>query len=1560
MKRRRLVALVSVAVLFTLGLAVVTAILVLTRMQWGRDKFLTLVIRPLVSSRVHGGSIYIGHLGGNLLTYVTIDSFAIRDARGDYLVATGSITANYSVRDLVDSRIYITRAEVSHPYVHLIQHSNNEWNFKEIFRTTSSNVPPLAKDSKSRSLGDYIVIDSAHARNINFSLTMPWTPDDTLRGRLRDSVIQAHLTNPNKAVSKTFDGYGRTYAWTNGSGLLTHARLADPDSDRKFGREFKVASLSIDEFEPTFQFRRVQATVRHLADSIWFEVPHFDMPASTGTAKGRVWWGNEPKADRCPRATQRVARDPGDCPVRYDIAIHGDSVSLNDVNWVYATLPRTGGGTLDLLIKNDPKNFQVVNFILQKMDVRSTKSHLTGDMSFGTGAPILLVRNVDVRADPVDFDLIRTLAGKPFPQDWQGQLLGTVKARGGPLTNFVVDDMRGIFRDAHVPGAVSRFSGKGELDILVPALTKFHNFYVDAGSVDLRTVEYVFPSFVPLHGFISGTATLDSSYLDVRFSNANVVHQDGPGEPSRFTGSGRITDGDKFVAYDVALDAQPVSMTMLSRSFAWIPLRGVFNGPVRAKGTSPDLEISASLQGAAGAFSFDGRADIDSIGGTGYHGRGQFSAVNLPVLLEKPQIPGGVLSGHYDVDLVGITPSYSEVQGTADVAIERTVFDSLRVGASYAHAHFADGRMTIDSLRVPTTAGTLVARGGIGLPQGRPDSMSISVIVDSLGGLRRYFPAPDTTRLGAAATPPDSLSSSVLRFDGWITGTFDSLNASGRLRASDLYVNNDRGQSVEARFDLHDVLRAPTGTFSASMDTVTLAGMALDSLGLQWRMDDSSHARFAAGALFRNGPTASTAGSVTAPSGLTTMLAGASKTIVLDSLGLGIGDSHWRLASSARFTIDSTRSTLDSLVLRNGGSAFIAVSANVPDVGPAAARLTASQIPLRDVGTLLQLSDTVGGVGEATFSATGTKANPEVAATATLSSVNYAKVGIDRVTLGANYASSRLKANGDLVLKGQTAVTAVASVPMDLSLFSYKWRGTDSLSGFLRADSADLSLAQTLLKSVVGDVSGRMSANVTASGTPRAPVFGGTMSVANGSALVVPLNVTVSGITVRMSGSKTVAGQDSIRLDTLYAVTVADGKSTGRISASGWVKNLIVAGSPPSFSLDVRSNNFHAYNRRSVADVYVTTTDPLRLRGSVLASTLTGALYVDRGSIFLADRDIARKQAVQFISETTLNPDKADVAARWSTLMTNLNPSVTVTLGSDVRLRSKEANVKLNGSLSLQTSTDRSTRKLSSTGELVPVPSLEGVLKTESGTYNLNLGLVQREFTVQPEGTVTFNGAADNPTLDIKAKYDVKQYHDRDLGVIVHLYGPLLPYPVIGFESTADYEISTSDLLSYLLTGKPGFDFSASPGSSQIIASFLAPTISALAADRLRQSLGSVVDAFQFQFGAYGQDPTGTTRSNFTNALYGATIAAEKQFKNNIFLSVNTGLCQFNPDFAGGRNVLTGLGAKLEYRVRPELSFQTAYDPPTASRTCGVGQTGIGFVSTPQIFSFSLSHSWRF
>jgi autotransporter translocation and assembly factor TamB len=535
---------------------------------------------------------------------------------------------------------------------------------------------------------------------------------------------------------------------------------------------------------------------------------------------------------------------------------------------------------------------------------------------------------------------------------------------------------------------------------------------------------------------------------------------------------------------------------------------------------------------------------------------------------------------------------------------------------------------------------------------------------------------------------------------------------------------------------------------------------------------------------------------------------------------------------------------------------------------------------------------------------------------------------------------------------------------VELTLFSAKW-GDDTLSGSLHAANADLSIVQPLFgagdAAMLRDVTGRLTADVTARGTPKAKVFGGSIVVAGGSVVVVPTGVTISNINGRVSGATTATGQDSIQFDSFRATT--SGRVPGRLLLAGWMKNVFT--SEPTFDLAIGADQFHALDRRSIADVYLTTTDSIRLKGSVAAPTLDGVLNVDRTSIYLADRDIARKQTVLFASDdSTSSPSRLGGSAMVSTLMTNLTPRITVTLGNDVRLRSKEANVRLSGDLRVATSTNQSTRTLASTNQLVPRLTLEGALRTEGGTYNLNLGLVQREFQVLSGGTVTFTPVdpPQNPTLDIRAKHDIKQ-QGGDFGVIVRLHGPLIPYPVIDFSATGiDYEIPTSDLLSYLLTGKPGFDFGQNPQTSQIVTSFLAPTVSAFAADRLRQFLGSGIDVFQFQLGGAGtidQNASAFSRTNLSQIFYGTTVGAEWQFKNNLFLGVNTGFCQF-AESSGPRNPLSNVGAKVVYRFDPKLSMQLAYDPAAINRTCSGGQSLVGLVSPPPNFSFSFSHVWRY
>jgi translocation and assembly module TamB len=1531
MTRRRLVALVSAIVLLMIGIVGVSTVWFLTRTETGRNRVRD-IIAPIVAGKVKGGKVYLGRISGSFINGITVDSIEIRDKRGEIFVATGPVSAEWNWRDIADSRLWFRRVTVQHPFVHIIQHADYTWNFKEIF--PPSPGPQKPKPANERNLLDYIVLDSVTAQKGTFLLSMPWDPDSSLHGARRDSAIRAQLSNPQRAVSKVFDGYARTYSWRNGNALLPHIRLADPDSDRKFGQEFKIASLSVDEYEPTFKFRNVRGEAQKLGDSVWFNLPHFDMPKSTGhtVGRGKVWWGSE-------------------LPVRYDITIRGDSVSLDDVNWVYPDLPHNGGGKLDVAIRNDPKNLKVVDFRLQKMDVRSTGSHLTGDMWFGIGAPVLLVRNVDLRADPVNFGLLDTLAGKPFPEPWRGDLFGTVKARGGPLTHFYIDDARATFQDANVRGAVSRVAGKGELDILYPAFTAFHGFNVDAASLDLRTIEYLFPAFPRLGGFVSGTARLDSSWLDVRFSDANVFHRDGPGEPSHATGSGRVTYGEKYMTYDLTLDAQPLNLSMVGRTlFPSLPALGLVSGPIRVSGQSPDLEVVTSLQGAAGALSFDGHVDLDSIGGYGARGRGQFSGFNLAQLLAQASVPVGNLSGHYDIDIAGA--SAASLHGTTDVSIERTAIDGVRVYPTRAQLRFGDGRLQItDTLRVHTDAATLVARGGIGLPGGRPDTLHFTIDVDSLGGLRPLISHPDTTIRGAAATRPDSLAGTA-SFEGTLIGTVDVMDLTGRVKADNIYINADRGEHAQVDVALRDILHQRVGTAAARVDSVTLFGVALDTIGGRATFTDSAHVRFVAGALSRTGPTATVAGAWARN--------GAVQTYRLDSIGLAL-QSRWHLAAPATIALDTAGGwRIDGLSLQNTTGALVTIAGNVPEVGPAQARLDAAGIPLSDVRMLAQLKDSLNGIANLSVVATGTKLRPEIHATANVSQIRWAGLPIDSVRASADYAASRLAFQAGLTRGGQPTASASGNLPIDMTLVSMQ-RRNDSLKWNVQIEPTDLSILEPFVGNKL-DLSGRLAGNVMAAGTWAATAYSGNVTLRDGTAVVAPLgNVKFQSINATLTGGRNAAEQDSVNLK-LWGRT----SSHDSVDVAGWLRIEPRNRDATAFNFRLTADSLHAFNRRTVADLTISTRrgeldplDSLVLRGTFAAPVLSGPLTIDRGAFYLMDRDLARKVAVQdvpaFVSDTAVSAITLGRSAIANEFLKNLQiVDVPIRLGRDVRLRSTEANVLLSGQLGLRTSTSVAARATTTTSaSLPPGFQVEGQLATVGGTYNLNLGIVQREFQVLPEGTVTFDGPPETPVVDVKALYNVPQAKDRPLGVIVNLKGRL-PNPSIGFSSTADYSISQSDLLSYLVAGRPGFNFGQAGQGGAEIAALLSPTVSAYTSDRLRQAFGNIFDVFQFQLGTTQADVTkgAFTGANLQNYLNTATLQAEKQITSSLFISGSAqNFCQFR--------ATNSLGAHLEYRFDPKLTLQLSYDPGQPLGTCGQ-QTFVTIVPQPSQAGFSLLHTWRF
>src|SRR5207249_5941482 len=142
-------------------------------------------------------------------------------------------------------------------------------------------------------------------------------------------------------------------------------------------------------------------------------------------------------------------------------------------------------------------------------------------------------------------------------------------------------------------------------------------------------------------------------------------------------------------------------------------------------------------------------------------------------------------------------------------------------------------------------------------------------------------------------------------------------------------------------------------------------------------------------------------------------------------------------------------------------------------------------------------------------------------------------------------------------------------------------------------------------------------------------------------------------------------------------------------------------------------------------------------------------------------------------------------------------------MGSDVWLRSDEANIQLAGSVRLIKQRDQYL--------------VSGTLQAVRGTYRLKVGSVlSREFVVT-EGTVKYFGTPDqDAALDIAAKHVVHpvptqaQRNPEDITVVAHITGTLL-VPKVTLEAEKR-KLSQTEIISYLLFGTSSGGLAAAPG----------------------------------------------------------------------------------------------------------------------------------------------------
>ncbi len=1530
MPRMRLRRLVLLSATFAIGAlfgAVGLGGYVVTSTQVGRDW-----VRELVMTQLEGavqGTIFVGRIGGTLLGDVTLDSLELRDRLDSVFVRSGPIHVTYDVRDLIDRKIVLKTVELSRPYIRIKEHGDADWNWRKIFPPDTKPRPRLTP--RGREFGDYVVIDSMTLRDGHVLLIQPWHPDDSLSGVRRDSAIRHALARKDVEIRADSEGYMKTRQWTGAQVWTGRMRLVLPDS---VGQQFVVRRLDIAESDPPFTVKNAHGLVRKNDDSLWVAFDRLELPHTVARGGGKVWWG-------------------GGIPMRWDLAFVSDSAGLADFAWIDPSIPETGGGKVRVAVHNKRGNLDAMEYVLTGLDARSLRSRVMGSMTFTSGEAVLGFSNVNLTLAPANFDLLRRFNAGPFPYDWQGDLTGTVKASGGPVNHWQVDEMRLTFADAGVPGAVSQFVGRGELDILYPAFTTFHAFDLDVRTFDLRTAQRLNPDFPTLAGEFRGHLILDSVWTDLRFSRSTLVHADGDGDTTVATGSGRITlpdDGDN--RYELDLRFQQLALTTIARSYPKLPLRGNVRGPLTTRGTAEALEMESSegLTGPAGTIAFAGTVDAYPPG-FAFHGRGTFEALDLRAITEQRAAPSTSLFGSFVADIEG--DSLANLSGAATVEAGRGLVEGSRLYSLRASLAVADGHLRLDTLRAEGSALTVSAGGGIGLAPGRRDSLRVLAFADSLGGFRRLLnPVVEGARVDPAL---DSLGGS-LALDAQLAGRLDSLGVRATLDGRQLLWQGSTVRVLRASLEANDLSSRQGMRLHVALDTVHVAAISAQRVTVDADARDLGHADLTLAANFRTGTDARVRARIDH--------LGDTARWVLDSLTVGSADNRWRLMQPVALVNGTDAFVLDTLELRGSRTGWVRVGGRLAHAGATSDfRLDADSLPIEDLAALAGVDGRARGTGRLRARVQGARAEPTMTLDAEVRGARLGPGPLGQLSVAGRYAERALAATITLGRDSVVVLSGNARLPIDLALEPVAQRlPDDSLVGRLRSVQADLSLVEAFTGAIT-DASGRLDVDLALGGTWSRPRVNGFARVQDGSARLAGLG----RVTIEALQADTRFIGDSLAVQRLDARSVQTrlkgGRRTGTLALSGGIGFGDLRN--PVFGLRLKAGNFNVIDQPGVADVDVS--GDLGLAGPLDAAVLDGRLVVDRGAIYI--RDLAQKRIVSLddpalyrVSDSALGVGRRGPlpAATTGFLNTLTLRDVRVDMGADVWLRSSEANINLDGGV-------RVTRRRSIVGfdSAQADYTLDGTLLVKRGTYRLNIGeIVQRTFDVE-RGSIRFfaDDPRVNPTLEIAAVHTVRKFNStlvqQDRKIRAKIAGTL-EQPTLDFESADDARLSQSDLISYLVTGGPALgvgDPTQQNGVGNTAANALITTVGSALSDKL-SGLG-LFDVVSIQTAGLDRGGAQTGNRDVTGQLLANTrVGGGIQLTDRTYLSGNVGLCPLaaqNQTFS----ITDLLGLRVEYRVNSTYALSASVEPSTAGLLCG--QTNVrGFASTPPQLGFDFTGVWRF
>jgi translocation and assembly module TamB len=236
--RRRTVAATAVGAIVVLAVLIAGAVFMITQTDWGRKKVGDYVI-GLIRHAAHG-YVTVDRIDGNLLNGATIIGLTITDSAHAPFVKVDTVVATYGIRDLINKRIYLGDVRLVHPVIVLDRMPGGKWNYDRIFPrdTTQPPGPP--------GFLSWITLRNVTAVDGEITARSPWTPSDTLKGSIRDSVIRFTLSPLARLnVQRVAGGFQKTsqFVAAHDRGAIATASSAGDRREGTFHRSRRFVVL---------------------------------------------------------------------------------------------------------------------------------------------------------------------------------------------------------------------------------------------------------------------------------------------------------------------------------------------------------------------------------------------------------------------------------------------------------------------------------------------------------------------------------------------------------------------------------------------------------------------------------------------------------------------------------------------------------------------------------------------------------------------------------------------------------------------------------------------------------------------------------------------------------------------------------------------------------------------------------------------------------------------------------------------------------------------------------------------------------------------------------------------------------------------------------------------------------------------------------------------------------------------------------------------------------------------------------------------------------------------